>query len=202
VKVGNVATEWNKVEAGVVQGSVLGPILFILFIADFNEHMPTGCNIMKYADDILAYILGKCDDGLPQAIAKGVEDWCTANKMGLNEGKCKVLLINENKDSPPLITLSNKPLEVVSSYKYLVIEINTELSSTEQWHRTQKRIGPVPYLLNQLKLNGFREEILVTVYRSHVLSHIGYESPILKMKVKKIKEINYFTSEKCYRDIL
>ena len=37
---------------------------------------------------------------------------------------------------------------------------------------------PVPYLLKQLKLNGFREEILVTVYRSHVLSHIGYGSPV------------------------
>jgi len=98
--------------------------------------------------------------------------------MRLNEGKCKVLLINVNNDSPPLIRLSNKPLEIVSSYKYLGIEINTELNSTEQWHRTQKRIGPVPYLLKQLKLNGFREEILVTVYRSHVLSHIGYGSPI------------------------
>ena len=82
---------------------------------------------MKYADDILAYIVGKCDVGLPQAIAKGVEDWCSANKMRLSEGKCKVLLINENKESTPLISLSNKPLEVVTSYKYLGIDINTEL---------------------------------------------------------------------------
>ena len=43
---------------------------------------------------------------------------------------------------------------------------------------TYKRIGPVPYLLKQLKLNGFREEILVTVYRSHVLLHIRYGSPL------------------------
>lgn len=70
---------------------------------------------MKFADDILAYVLGNCDVGLPQAIAKGVEDWCTVNKMRLNEGKCKVLYINENKDSPPLIYISNKPLEVVST---------------------------------------------------------------------------------------
>jgi len=125
VKTGNVTTERNKLESGV-----LCPILLILFIADINQYIPSGCNIMKYADDILAYVLGKCDVGLPQAIAKGVEDWCTANKMRLNEGKCKVLLINENKDSFPLITLSNKPLEVVSSYKYLGIEINTELNST------------------------------------------------------------------------
>jgi hypothetical protein len=66
VVVGNLATEWNKVEAGVFQGSVLGPILLILFIADINQYIPSGCNIMKYADDILAYVLGKFDICLPQ----------------------------------------------------------------------------------------------------------------------------------------
>jgi hypothetical protein len=40
----------------VIQGSVLGPILFILFIADLNDYLPTGVSFAKYADDIVGPI--------------------------------------------------------------------------------------------------------------------------------------------------
>ena len=168
-------------EARVIQGSVLGPILFLLFIADINEYVPTGCNLMKYADDILVYILGRDNCNLAQDIAAGVEKWCQVNKMRLNEGKCKVLYIPDNNidTALPLVKLSDKPLEIVESYKYLGIDINDKLDWSQHWERIRKRIGPVPYLLKQLKLDGFKEEILVTVYRSHLLSHIGYSAPAL-----------------------
>ena len=38
-------TEWKDVEAGVIQGSVLGPILFLIFISDINEYLPKGVEI-------------------------------------------------------------------------------------------------------------------------------------------------------------
>lgn len=68
-----------KVEAGVVQGSVIGPILFILFISDINKYIPPEVTISKYADDILNYIIGNHEDldnsSIPQAVAKGVAKW-------------------------------------------------------------------------------------------------------------------------------
>ena len=51
------------VAAGVIQGSVLGPILFI-FISDINDYMPKGVELEKYADDILNYIIGKATSTL------------------------------------------------------------------------------------------------------------------------------------------
>ena len=59
VVVGQIKTEWKPVEAGVIQGSVLGPILFLLFILDVNEYLPKETDLLKYADDILTYLLGK-----------------------------------------------------------------------------------------------------------------------------------------------
>ena len=44
-----------------VQGSVLGPILFLLFIHDINEVIPEGIELEKYADDILAYLIGNTE---------------------------------------------------------------------------------------------------------------------------------------------
>jgi hypothetical protein len=48
-------SEWKKVEAGVVEGSVLGPVLFLLFIADINSYLPETSNLHKFADDLLNY---------------------------------------------------------------------------------------------------------------------------------------------------
>ena len=55
VKIDEKASEWSPVCAGVVQGSVLGPTLFLLFIADINEHISDLVELIKYADDILIY---------------------------------------------------------------------------------------------------------------------------------------------------
>ena len=55
--INGTTSELKSVDAGVIQGSILRPILFILFISDINEFFPPGVVIQKYADDILAYIL-------------------------------------------------------------------------------------------------------------------------------------------------
>jgi hypothetical protein len=180
VKINDNETEWKEVVAGVIQGSVLGPILFILFIYDINGYLPPGTNLKKYADDILAYLLGKRTSNYPQQIADGVEKWCQVNNMRLNEKKCKVIFIkNSENDTAPIITLGGEALEIVNSYKYLGVDINDQLDWTQQWNRIQGNIASIPYLIKQLKFDGFKEEILVTIYRSCALSHIIYSSPAL-----------------------
>ena len=117
----NITTEWKKVEAGVIQGSVLGPILFLLFILDINEYIPKEANLKKYADDILAYIIGdKVHSNLPQEIADGISKWCEINQMRLNINKCKVMIMNNVKQvTKPAIIIENQTLEIVPIYKYL-----------------------------------------------------------------------------------
>ena len=74
----NGTTEWKSVDAGVIQRSILGPILFILFISDINEVFQAGVVIQKYADDILVYVLGYSvsNSQLPQEIVNAVDNWC------------------------------------------------------------------------------------------------------------------------------
>ena len=123
---GSITTDWKNVEAGVVQGSVLGPILFIIYIADMNSYLPVGTNAEKYADDIISYVIGnETKTDLPQQIVNSVELWCQDNHMRLNASKCKIIHFPTTKrDAKPVIKIGGTVLEVVKSYKYLGIAIN------------------------------------------------------------------------------
>ncbi len=181
VKVGNTETEWLKVEAGVIQGSVLGPILFIIFIADLNEYLPNGVNLEKYADDIICYILGRKTNGtLPQSVVNAVQRWCEDNHMRLNVNKCKIINFSTKKSTAPSpISLNNIQLETVPCYKYLGVDITASLDSGVYWKRLESTIRSNIFLLKQLKSNGLEEKILITVYKSLVLSHFRYGCVVL-----------------------
>ena len=80
VKSGSIITSCKRVEAGVIQGSVLGPILFIIFISEINSYLPSDANAEKYADDIVSYVIvNNTKTDLPERIVDAVERWCTEN---------------------------------------------------------------------------------------------------------------------------
>jgi hypothetical protein len=172
-------TEWNEVRAGVIQGSVLGPILFLLFISDINSYLPKEINLIKYADDILVYILGTFNNNLPQLIVNGIQAWCTENGMRLNITKCKILAIGHNCEQP-LVVPNNIPLEYIISYKYLGIQINTRLDPNQQWQRVYSLTNSLTYLLKKLKCNGWTKSMLLNAYRAYGLSHFTYSAAIIR----------------------
>ncbi|MFK0731133.1 MAG: hypothetical protein ACIWVG_08200 [Gloeotrichia echinulata HAB0833] len=98
--------------------------------------------------------------------------------MRLNTKKCQVLYTNVDKqpNNTPTVILNNERLEVVDSYKYLGIHINTQLDWQEQWDKVHKSTAQVPFLLKQLKRDGFPEQKLINIYKSLVLSHFNYSS--------------------------
>ena len=187
MKNGEDSTEWKPVEAGVIQGSILGPILFLIFISDINDHVPNSIELIKYADDILIYLsLANWDGEIVQAATDGIARWCAKNKMKLNKNKClEMTMKNGTNEPPPIITLEDHAIESTQSYKYLGIQINTELDwelhsrSQKHWTHVHKKISSTPYLLRQLRHLGFKTEVLVDVYRSLSLSHFTYSAPIL-----------------------
>jgi len=205
VKISGHLSEWKAVEAGVIQGSVLGPILFLLFIMDLNDALPPGIDIQKYADDILAYLVGieNINGSLPQQVADAVHKWCIEKKMRLNVDKCKMMLFcNGSTASPPApIYISNVPLEPVSSYKYLGVEINSRLDWDAQWQKVRSKTKCLPFLLKRLKRLGYKQSILVAVYRSLGLSHFAYSAPLLtSVSIRARQEIESF-QRRMYRII-
>ncbi len=186
VKSNDKFSQWLDVEAGVIQGSVLGPILFIIFISDINSYI----ELTKYADDLGThnnYIDQK--DGNIQLAVDGVEKWAIENDMQINTNKTKHIIINQQKQHVSIQpTLNNQTLDQVTNYKYLGAIINEELDSDEQWNSTSKKTNCHIYLIKTLKSMGFKEEILVNIYQTITLSQYLYAAPLLISASKTAKE--------------
>ena len=109
--------------------------------------------------------------------------------------KCKIMMLRNGHNLNPqlMIQLQGQMLEQVSSYKYLGINLNIELTFDNQWRIIQTKTRSLPYLLKKLKHIGFNKTILKNVFRSLGLSHFTYSAPILASISKSSKtEITSF----------
>ena len=113
VVLGHSKSEWLEVTSGVPQGSVLGPLLFVIFINDLPERFKNLCSL--YADDCKIYCIFNKDNevllqGQLQSDIDSLIDWCKEWSMDLNIDKCEIVHIGRsnpqseyymNKDGQP-----------------------------------------------------------------------------------------------------
>ena len=113
---GEHTTESMNVEAGVIQGSVLGLVLLLLFIADLDNYLPPRAETEKCADEIISLIIStNTTTKLPQKIKDGVQLWCLDNRMRLNSENYKVMHFRVNKTNLSIpIVLGSTTLDVFS----------------------------------------------------------------------------------------
>ena len=126
-------SEILNVNTGVPQGSVLGPLLFNVFINDIAD-LDFNVKCKLYADDAVFYI--SCDNydtacNSMQIFLNSLTDWLGSNKLLAHEGKTKLMCFTnrtfDNKD----IFFNGVQLEWVESFKYLGFIIDRRLSFNE-----------------------------------------------------------------------
>lgn len=168
----------NPVHSGVPQGSVLGPLLFLIYINDLPNCV--SCNIHLFADDCVIFrdISNPNDISLLQQDLTAISEWCDTWLMNLNINKCKVLRISRSNTVPPsTYYLNDVTLENVSSYKYLGLHITTQL--TWSLHITSI-INNANRMLGYLRRNfsSAPPSLKTLLYKSLVRSKLEYSASI------------------------
>ena len=164
---------------GVPQGSILGPLFFLLYINDCISVDDTH-STMLYADDSVLYVSGKDVNVLAVRLTQalhGFSTWSSRNKLTINEEKTKIMLFSSKVKKKilqkPNILLNGKPLKYVHTYKYLGVTLDEELSFENHVRTLINNTRFKSLLLFKLK-DCMGSQPLLRIYTSHVLSAIDY----------------------------
>ena len=172
VVIGDVVSEWKPVTSGVPQGSVLGPLLFVIYINDLPEICRSTCKL--YADDtkLMSSVKTADDTSKLQQDLDELLEWSNRWKMSFNDEKCVVMHIGaDNKHHD--YTMNGRTLCKTTKERDLGIFITSDLKSGEQSKRAAARGTMVAYRIkNTFKF--FTRPLVDLLYKSFVRPHLEF----------------------------
>ena len=179
--------------SGVPQGSVLSPLLFLIYINDLTEiNLRDSAKITLYADDVLLFrVINSPEDfDRLQNDIDEVGNWSSINFLTLNRDKCKYMIVSHRKTvstpSSPLL-LEGHSLERVEMFKYLGVLLSHDLSWGEHVQAICSKARKIFGLLYRRFYNNAPSSTLLQLYISHVRPHLDYASAIWSPYLSKDK---------------
>ena len=152
VKVGNQVSEEVLLNAGTPQGSVLSPILFIIYVNDIT--ITPGTSVSQYADDLGLYVTVKNHKYIHsklQGQLRALEKWCSLWHVKLNASKTKLVIIShiwKTINKPKInLTLFNNVIEQVTSACLLGATLDDRMKLVEH---TDNRINKANNRINDV----------------------------------------------------
>lgn len=196
VRVSNVNSLPLDIKLGVPQGSVLGPLLFLIYINDLPQYL-NDIRTKLFADDTTLIFANEQIESSISACKNGLRlliEWCDHNYLYVNWSKTFAMIVsNKRLDIPSYIECNGFKIEVVSKFKLLGVVLDQKLSFLDHVCAVGKAINSKLFAIKKLfylslivKIQFFKTFILP--YFDYCLSLIFYFS---KTAISKLARIYY-----------
>ena len=164
------------ISTGVPQGSVLGPLLFLIYINDLPM-VSDIFNMMMYADDTTIYCnidQNVSDEVINMELSK-VSQWLAANKLSLNVANTKFMVFHMHQKAVtyPDLYLNGNKIERVTQFNYLGLILQANLSWNKHISHISLKVSKTIGILNRLK-SIYPRKVLLTLYNTLILPHFNY----------------------------
>ena len=174
---GNTST-LADILCGVPQGSILGPLFFIIHVNDIANILTT-CKHLLYADDTVIYKTGAVNQSTChlEYDLQNFKKWCDRNQLTMNIKKTKYITFGLKSQTRKIINqellLDGFKIDKVISYKYLGITLDLNLNFNKHIENCLKLISHKTYLLGKIR-RYINRHTAMTIYKTMILPIMEY----------------------------
>ena len=177
VTLNKINSKTIPIDTGIPQGTILGPLLFIIYMNDLKTNHGT---LISFADDTnllyndsnLQTLETKINQDLRQ-----ISNWLQINKLNLNVDKSKLLLFRKDtqkhNNQELNLTINNNRIKEYTETNFLGVILQNNLKWDKQYQKISNKTSQLNYIINKLK-HSLSSKILTTIYNSLVLPHLNY----------------------------
>ena len=184
----NEHSGWLPVESGVPQGSVLGPLLFLMYVNDVDSIL-SECQITKFADDLKIY--AEISDRSLQSSIDGILAWASTWLLKVHPEKCNVLHFGHN-NSKVTYCLGDAFMNQKNQVRDLGIFVDDSLKWSQHCIHIAKRAHRLLTIIGKTFISR-NPVIILKMYKALVLPVLDYLSPIwspyLKRDIETIEKV-------------
>jgi hypothetical protein len=177
----NTKSECEYLTTGVPQGSILGPLLFIIYVNDIINASKL-YHLIMYADDTTMYTAintkhqteKHINDTLNKELNK-ITEWFKVNKLALNNKKTKYMMFTVHRRPKPeiILQIENKNLDMVEQFNFLGIELDDKITWSSHINKISLKITRALGIINKLKLI-LPQRIMMILYNTLIVPHLNY----------------------------
>lgn len=177
VKIRGEVSDFYSVDTGAPQGSVLGPLIFLLYINDLPTHVTDGATFM-YADDTTIVISDPNVDGVCRRLEGVIAQfkyWCDKNRLIVNIAKSQYIFFRNKLRHTDFnrVGTNNSKFEFAREVRFLGVVVDSCLTWKGHIEYIAGKLNSAYYAITSLK-NKFNVQTLMSVYYALVYPHLSY----------------------------